>query len=115
MDDYKFNFVTIYDSVPWFLTGFAGVMGRLMLYAKRVQEGRSKPLGWLILWDVPIALSMGWIALGLGVWVHTPFPVTFSIALIASYLGPNMIDIVFFKWLEAKFDLKKKGDDDVEV
>lgn len=95
---------------PWAATGGAGVLGRLMFHAKQVQLGRRKPLSWTLFWDLPIALGMGWIALGLASWLHAQHEVTISIALIVAYLGPYGIDSLFVKWSEYKFGEKEKSD-----
>lgn len=97
------------DVLPWLLTGGAGMLGRLMFHAVQVQKGNRKPFSWVLIWDIPIAVSMGWIALGLATWVKVPWEATISIALIVSYLGPYIVDLLFAKWVEAKF--KKDGKD----
>ena len=76
------------------------MMGRLMYHAKQVQAGKRKPVSWVLLWDVPIALGMGWVALGLASWLKVPWEVTISLALVAAYLGPYGIDTVFSKYAE---------------
>lgn len=69
-----------------------------MFHAKEVQMQRRKPISWMLLWDLPIALGMGWIALGIGNWMNSNHEVTVSIALAISYLGPHGIDAAFAKW-----------------
>lgn len=91
------------EFMQWALTGGAGLIGRLMFHAKQVQSGRRKPFSLALLWDIPIALGMGWIALGLGTWMKFPWEFTISLGLITSYLGPYMIDTIFTKWIEEKF------------
>lgn len=88
---------------PWATTSGAGVLGRLMFHARQVQLGRRKPLTWALAWDLPIALGMGWIALGIATWLRMPQEVTVSIALVVAYLGPYAIDSLFMKWSEWKF------------
>jgi LydA holin phage, holin superfamily III len=96
-------------SLPWIFTGAAGLLGRLMFHAKEVQMLRRKPISWVLLWDLPIALGMGWIALGIGKWIEAPGEVVISIALAISYLGPHGIDIAFAKWSEKSNEEKKDG------
>ena len=86
------------DSLSWLVTAGAGLLGRLMFHAREVQMQRRKPLSWVLFWDLPIALGMGWIALGLGSWLNANHEVTISIALAISYLGPHGIDTAFAKW-----------------
>lgn len=91
--DFKFD-----NELPWVLTAAAGLLGRLMFHAKEVQKSRRKALSWVLLWDLPIALGMGWVALGIGTWLQAQAEVTISIALAISYLGPHVIDMGFEKW-----------------
>lgn len=102
MSDFKITMLGFADTLPWILTGGAGMLGRLMFHAKQVQRGCRKPFGWVLLWDIPIALGMGWIALGLGSWLKVPWEVIVSISLATSYLGPHVIDMIFAKWSETK-------------
>lgn len=102
--DYKFSWAA---SLPWAMIGGAGMLGRLMHHAKQVQAGKRKPFTWALLWDVPIALCMGWISLGLGTWLHVQWEVTVSMALVIAYLGPYGIDTIF----AAYADRYKKGAD----
>ena len=107
--DYRFSWA---DGLPWAMIGGAGVLGRLMYHAKLVQAGKRKPFTWALLWDVPIALGMGWIALGLGTWLHVQWEVTVSLALGIAYLGPYGIDSVFARWADKKFGGTDNGKTD---
>lgn len=108
MNEFKFDIEGLREMLPWILSGGAGVLGRLMFHAKQVQLGKRKPFTWVLFWDIPIALGMGWMALGLGVWLEVTFEVTISIALATSYLGPHIIDILFNKWSD-KVEGKANG------
>lgn len=101
MDKFSFG-----DIAPWLFTAGAGMIGRLMYHAKQVQAGKRKSFSWVLLWDVPIALGMGWIAIGLGKWLNVPWEATVSLALVCAYLGPYGIDTAFGKYAEYVF---KKG------
>lgn len=85
------------------------MIGRLTFHAIQVQKGVRKPFSWVLLWDLPVAVTMGWIALGLATWLKVPWESTISISLIAAYLGPYGIDTLFAKWAEFKFG-KEKAD-----
>jgi hypothetical protein len=100
----KFSWATV---VPWVVVGGIGMLGRLMYHASQVQSGKRKPFSWILFWDVPIALGMGWIALGLGTYLQVSWEVTVSLALIISYLGPYTIDTVFAAWSKNKNTLKE--------
>jgi len=83
------------EAMPYAWTGGAGVMGRLMFHARQVQQGKRKPLTWALLFDLPIALAMGWMVYGLCVWFDLAAQPTVSAAIAASYLGPYSVDRVF--------------------
>ena len=93
----------------WVFTGGAGLLGRLMFHAKLVQNGQRKPFSWTLLWDVPVALGMGWISLGLGTWLGVAWEVTISLSLAIAYLGPFGIDTIFAKWADWKFGKDEKN------
>ncbi|NOW44120.1 hypothetical protein FHW96_000247 [Novosphingobium sp. SG751A] len=73
-------------------TGAGGVLGRLMFHAREVQRGRRKPWSGALLYDVPIALGMGWSAYGACVWAHLAIQPSVTAAILASYLGPYTLD-----------------------
>lgn len=104
MDDFK---AFTQDALPWLYVGGASMIGRLMYHAKQVQEGKRKPLSWALFWDVPIAVGMGWIALGFGKWIGLSWEPTVSLSMACSYIGPYGVDRVFSKVLDWKFGGEK--------
>lgn len=88
------------EATPYVWTGGAGVIGRLMYHARQVQQGKRKPLSWALLFDLPIALAMGWIIYGLCVWLRLEPQPTISAAIAASYLGPYSVDRAFTAWAD---------------
>jgi hypothetical protein len=90
------------DFMPWFWTGSAGLLGRLMFHARQVQAGNRKPISWAVLWDLPIALGTGWTAFGAATYFQLQWEVSISAVIAASYLGPYTIDNVFAKWADRK-------------
>ena len=82
-------------AAPYGWTGAAATLGRMMYHAKQVQMGKRKPLSWTLLWDLPIALAMGWITYGACVWIKLGVEPTISAAIAVSYLGPYSIDRMF--------------------
>jgi carbon starvation protein CstA len=86
------------------------VLGRLTFHARQVQLGRRKPFSWVLLWDIPIALCMGWVAYGLATAMKISWEATISLALVASYLGPYSMDVLFVKWSDWKFGKRPKDD-----
>lgn len=86
------------------------MLGRLTYHAYQVQLGKRKPFSWVLLWDIPVALTMGWVAFGIAAWFKVSWEVTVSLALVASYLGPHGIDVLFTKWADWKFQKGAKAD-----
>jgi hypothetical protein len=89
------------DAYLW--TGGAGLLGRAMFHAREVQQGRRKPFSLALVFDVPIALAMGWAAYGLCVWAKLDMQPTISVAMIASYLGPYTLDRFFARAADRYF------------
>jgi len=83
------------EAMPYAWTGGAGIVGRLMFHARQVQQGRRKPWSWALVFDLPIALAMGWITYGLCAWFDMDPQPTISAAIAASYLGPYSVDRLF--------------------
>lgn len=90
------------EAIPYAWTGGAGVIGRLMFHARQVQQGKRKAWSWALLFDLPIALGMGWGVYGFCVWASLGAEPTVSAAIAASYLGPFAIDRAF-GWIGAKY------------
>jgi len=87
-----------HDAAPYIWTGGAGLIGRMMFHARQVQRGSRKPWSWALLWDLPIALGMGWGAYGLCVWAGLGLEPTVSASIAASYLGPYSLDRLAAAW-----------------
>lgn len=83
--------------MPYAVTGGASLLGRLMFHAREVQRGKRKPLSFALLWDLPVALAMGWIAYGVCIWAELAVPPTISASIAAGYLGPFVIDRMLSK------------------
>lgn len=82
-------------SEPYLWTGGASILGRMMYHARQVQQGKRKLVSWALLFDLPIALAMGWIVYGLTVWLAFGPEMTISAAIAAAYLGPWTVDRLF--------------------
>lgn len=89
------------------------MLGRLTYHARQVQLGKRKPFSLILLWDIPVALTMGWVAFGLATMIKIPWEATVSLALVASYLGPHGMDVAFMIWADWK--LGKKVEINVNV
>lgn len=83
------------EAMPWAYAGGAGLIGRLMYHAQQVQRGKRKPFSVTLLFDLPIALAMGWLIYGLAVWLKLAPEPTVSLAIAAAYLGPYSVDRIF--------------------
>ena len=97
------------DVAPYAWAGGAGVLGRMMFHARQVQRGKRKPWSWALLFDMPIALGMGWGVYGLCVWADLAPEPTVSAAIAASDLGPYSIDLVF-AWIGRKYFKVETGE-----
>lgn len=83
------------DAAPYVWTGGAGLLGRLMYHSRQVQAGKRKPWSWALVFDLPVALGMGWMVYGLCVWLNLTMEPSISAAIAASYLGPYSVDRLF--------------------
>lgn len=79
------------DAFQYLLTGGAGVVGRGMYHLHLIQKGESKPWLWTLC-DMLIALGIGWTVLGLGEWFSVPVKATQSLAILAGWGGPHLMD-----------------------
>lgn len=94
------------DVLNYLLAGGAGIMGRAMYHAHLVQRGERKPVLWIVC-DLLIALGMGWIVLGLGDWLGMGMSTTQSLAIVAGWAGPQLIDRLITRSID-----KYLGEDD---
>ena len=62
-----------------------------MYHAHLLQRGERKSLLWVGC-DLLIALGMGWIVLGLGHWLGLSVNTTQSLAIMAGWAGPQVIN-----------------------
>lgn len=97
------------DLVQYVWAGGAGIMGRVMYHAHLIQQGKRKPLLW-VLCDLAIALGMGWIVLGLCNWVGMNQSTMQSLAIMAGWAGPHMIDQLIARALDKYLGPKDKSE-----
>lgn len=98
------------DALRYLLAGSAGVLGRIMYHLHLVQKGQQKPWVWVAC-DLVIALGMGWIVLGICVYLHLAWEVTQSLAIVAGWAGPHIIDKAIEKALSKYFGGTTPKDD----
>lgn len=78
------------------------MLGRLMYHAKLVQQGKRKPFSVALVFDIPIALGSGWVAIGISTYFKLPWEAIVSSAIVAAYFGPYGMDTIFSRWLDRK-------------
>ncbi len=94
------------DAIAYLWAGGAGILGRLMYHAHLLQRGERKPWWWVVC-DLMIALAMGWIVLGLGDWLELSYKASQSLAIMAGWAGPQVIDRLIAAGIE-----RARGKDD---
>lgn len=90
MNDGGFDFG---EALQYILTGGAGVVGQGMRHLHMVQTGNRKPWLWTV-FDMMIALGIGWVVLGLGEWFGVPVKATQSLAILGGWGGPHLLDMI---------------------
>lgn len=96
-------------SEPYAWTGGAAILGRLMYHATQVQKGKRKPWSAAVMFDLPIALGLGWAIYGICVYFDLSPEPTVSAAIVGSYLGPYTLDRVFARIAEKYFPAEKNN------
>lgn len=76
--------------------GGLGVLGRLIALA---HAGATRPSGWSLLWEIPLALGMGVIGKGLADWFGLDAFPEYAVTIAVSYSGPRLLDIAAARWL----------------
>lgn len=74
------------------------MIGRALAMA----TAKTRPTGWCLLWEVPIAIGMGVIGTGLADWLKLGGFVHFAVVIAVSYTGPRALDIVLARYAESK-------------
>lgn len=107
MSDGGFGFS---DVLQYLATGGAGVAGQGMRHMHMIQTGNRKPWLWTF-FDMLIALGIGWVVLGLGDWFDIPFKATQSLAILAGWGGPHLIDLVIARSVNKYLGKEDKTDE----
>jgi hypothetical protein len=95
------------DAWQYLWAGGAGLLGRLMYHAHLFQRGERKSLVWIVC-DLLIALGMGWITLGVGAWLDVSWQTSQSLAIMAGWAGPQLIN----QTIDAALDRYRRGKDE---
>lgn len=72
------------------LASVLGAVGRLLFLAKAT----SRPKGWQLLWEVPLAVGLGLVGISIAGFLETINSVSYGIIIAVAYLGPQIIDKV---------------------
>lgn len=82
-------------AVDFAATLFWAIVGRLLYHTRLVQMGRRRFLSIQLLWELPVALGMGFVADGLAAWLSLAGRPAVALIVSASYLGPRIIETAF--------------------
>ena len=69
--------------------GALGLLGR-MLHLARVDR---RPLGWSLLWELPVAIGMGIVGKGLADYFNLDGFTEYAVTISVAYVGPRVIDL----------------------
>jgi len=78
-------------------TAALGGVGRLVALAR----DNRRPWSWSLLWEIPVAIMMGWIGDGVAEYFDLHNSVHIAIIVGVSYLGPRVLDEIFTRALSA--------------
>lgn len=94
------SFVQAYESVVSGvgLSALAALIGRLMYHVQEVRAKRRKFFSIELVWEMPTAIGMAFVAHGLSEWLDLGPSATTGMIATMSYLGPRAIDVVFARW-----------------
>jgi hypothetical protein len=76
------------------LASVLGALGRLLSLA----NSQNKPKGWLLLWEIPLAIGMGVIGISIADAFKVTNTISYGIIIGVSYVGPKIIDRLFEIW-----------------
>ena len=70
--------------------GALGLLGRMLAYA----HADRRPIGWSLLWELPVALGMGVIGKGVADWATLDGFLEYGLTIAVAYVGPRFVDLV---------------------
>jgi hypothetical protein len=68
----------------------AGLLGRMMALAI---ETPRRPFGWSLVWELPVAVGMGYVGSAAGDWMGLPWRESYGLGIVSGYLGPRVVDL----------------------
>ena len=69
--------------------GALGLLGR----ALRLARADRRPLGWSLLWELPVAIGMGIVGKGLADYAGLDGFPEYAVTISIAYVGPRVIDL----------------------
>lgn len=79
--------------------GGLGILGRLVYWAAHQNH---HPIGWSLLWELPLALGMGWFGIGMSEYFQLTQNETYGATICVAYIGPRLFDLMLLKISETK-------------
>lgn len=79
------------------LAALGGIIGRLI----GIIRSDDRRWGWRMLWELPVAIGMGWIGAGIAEFFDLRGFAAYAAMISAGYIGPRLVDEIFDR-LKAK-------------
>lgn len=73
--------------------GALGLLGRALHLARTDR----RPLGWSLLWEIPVAIGMGILGKGLADYIGLGGFPNYALTIAVAYIGPRFIDLALAK------------------
>jgi hypothetical protein len=83
--------------------GALGLLGRVMTLAR----ADRRPLGWSLLWEIPVAIGMGIIGSGMADFLNLQNFAHHAMTISTGYLGPRILDQLFDRWFPPLHNRRK--------
>jgi len=78
--------------------GGLGILGRMIAMA----SAPRRPMGWSLLWEVPLAIGLGVVGKGLADWLGLAGFPNYAVTIAVSYVGPRCLDIALARYAAGK-------------
>jgi len=70
--------------------GALGLLGRLLAYA----HADRRPIGWSLLWELPVAMAMGIVGKGVADLAGLDGFPEYAVTIAVAYVGPRFVDLL---------------------
>ena len=88
----------IADYAHWAWAAGGGLLGRAMYHSRQVLDGKQKPFSWVLLFNLPIAIGMGFFGHGISDYFGLTGDPEIAVTIASGYLGPWAIDLLLGIW-----------------